>query len=123
LIFIICLKQIFLSTTQFGGHKKDLGVTAPECPTASAGLGRTIARKSSIGGLHVCAGGLDILKNFFNSQHEQHLQIVQITYNYFPANTHNRHVVSCQNFLKQLNKRNWVVNHCHLIDGDYLEMS
>jgi len=24
-IFIICLKQFFLSTTKFGGHKKDLG--------------------------------------------------------------------------------------------------
>jgi len=32
LIFIICLKQIFLSTTKFAGHKKDFGVTAPECP-------------------------------------------------------------------------------------------
>jgi len=28
----------------------------------SAGLGRTVTRKSSTGGLHVCAGGLDILK-------------------------------------------------------------
>jgi len=26
------------------------------------GLGRTVARKFSIGGLYVCAGGLDILK-------------------------------------------------------------
>jgi len=65
LIFIICLKQIFLSTTKFGVHKKDFWVTAPECPTVSAGLGRTVARKSSIGGLHVCAGGLDILKIYF----------------------------------------------------------
>jgi len=47
------------------GHKKDLGVTATEWPTVSAGLGRTVARKSSIGGLHVCAGGLDILKIYF----------------------------------------------------------
>ena len=64
LIFIICLKQIFLSTTKFGGHKKNLGVTATECLTVSAGLSRTVARKSSIGGLHVCAGGFDILKNY-----------------------------------------------------------
>jgi len=42
-------------------YKKDLGVTAP----VSAGLGRTVARKSSIGGLRVCAGGLDILKIYF----------------------------------------------------------
>jgi len=32
-----------VSTTKFGGHKKDSGVTAPECPTVSAGLGRTVA--------------------------------------------------------------------------------
>jgi len=25
------LKQIFLSTTKFGQHKKDLGVPAPDC--------------------------------------------------------------------------------------------
>jgi len=42
---------------------------------------------------------------------------------YFPANTHNRLVVYNQNILNQLNKRNWVVSHCHLIDCDYLEMS
>jgi len=65
LIFIICLKHIFLNTTKFGGHKKDLGVTAPEFSTVSAGLDRTVARKSSIGGLHICAGGLDILKLYF----------------------------------------------------------
>jgi len=32
LSFIICLKQIFLSSIKFGGHKKDLGVTPHECP-------------------------------------------------------------------------------------------
>jgi len=31
-------------------------------PPGSAGLGRTVARKSSIEDLHVCAGGLDVLK-------------------------------------------------------------
>jgi len=41
-----------------GGHKNDFGVNAP----VSAGLGRTVARKSSSGGLHVYAGGLGILK-------------------------------------------------------------
>jgi len=55
-------KTNFLSTTKFGGHKKDFRVTAPECSTVSAGLGRTVARKSFIGGLRVCAGELDILK-------------------------------------------------------------
>ena len=38
------------------------GETSPECPSVSAGLGKTVARKSSIGGLHVCAGRLDTLK-------------------------------------------------------------
>jgi len=46
-------------------YKKDLRVTSPECPTKSADLGRTVARKSSIAGLHVCARGLDILKILF----------------------------------------------------------
>jgi len=36
---IICLKQIFLSTTKFGGAQKDLGVTAPKFPLVSADLG------------------------------------------------------------------------------------
>jgi len=58
------LKQIFLSTTKFRGHKKDLGELPPNAPV-SAGLGKTVARKSSIGDLHVCAGGLDILKIYF----------------------------------------------------------
>jgi len=48
-----------------GGTKKDLGVAAPECRTVSAGLGKTVARKSSIGGLHISAGALDILKMYF----------------------------------------------------------
>jgi len=59
-------KTKFLSITKFWeGHKKELGVTAPEFPTVSAGLSRTVARKSSIEGLHICAGGLDILKIYF----------------------------------------------------------
>jgi len=40
-----------------GGHKKELDVTAPEYTLMSAGLGRTVARESSTGGLHICAGG------------------------------------------------------------------
>jgi len=44
------------------GEQKDMGVTAPACRPVSAGLGRSVARKSSIGGLHVYAVGLDILK-------------------------------------------------------------
>jgi len=42
-------KHIFLSTTNFGGHKKDLVVTAPGFSPVSAGLGRTVARKFSTG--------------------------------------------------------------------------
>jgi len=52
-----------------------------------------------------------------------YLQMVQINYKYFLANTHNRLVVSNEKLLNEFNKMNWVVNHCHLIDGDYLEMS
>ena len=33
-----------MSTAKVGGNKKGLGITAPECPTVSAGLGRTVAR-------------------------------------------------------------------------------
>ena len=76
----------------------------PECTTVSADLGRTVNRKSSIGGLHVFVGGLDILKKNFNSQHKQHLQIVQINYKKFPANAHNRLVVSNKNFCTNLTK-------------------
>jgi len=61
--FIICLKQIFLSTTKFVGAQKMFGGNCPRMPTPmSAGLGTTMAWKSSIWGLHVYAGGLDILK-------------------------------------------------------------
>jgi len=45
--------------------QKRFRVTVPKCPTVSAGLSRTIARKCSIGGLHVFVGGLDILKVYF----------------------------------------------------------
>ena len=55
----------FSRNNKIWGAQKYLGVTSPGRPTVSAGLGRTIARKSSIGGLHVCAGGLDILKIYF----------------------------------------------------------
>jgi len=55
-IFIICLKQIFLSTIQFGGSKKVMGVTAPNGPV-SVGLARTFARKSSIADILAYAGG------------------------------------------------------------------
>jgi len=62
-VFTICLKQIFLSTTNFGEAQKRFGGNCPLMPSpVSAGLGRTVARKSSISGLHVCAGRQDILK-------------------------------------------------------------
>jgi len=65
--FNIChmFETNFSERSKLWGHKKDLRVTATECPNVSAGLGRTVARKSSIVGLHVCAGGLDILKIHF----------------------------------------------------------
>jgi len=60
--FYHMFKTIFSEHNKILGHKKDLAVTAPKCPTASAILGRTVARKSSTGSLHVCAGGIGILK-------------------------------------------------------------
>jgi len=63
--FYHMLKTNFSKHNKIWGHKKDLGVTAFECSPVSAGLGRTVDRKSSIGGLHVCAEGLDILKIYF----------------------------------------------------------
>jgi len=50
-------KANFSEHNKIWGAQKDFGVTASECSTVSAGLGRTVARKSSIRGLHVCAGG------------------------------------------------------------------
>jgi len=64
-VFIICLKQIFLSTKTLGGTQNRFGGNVLRMPPVSAGLGMTIARKSSIGGLYVCAGGLDIPKIYF----------------------------------------------------------
>jgi len=54
--------NFFYAQQNLAGQKIDLGVTAPECPTLSEGLGRTVARKSYIGGLHICTGVLDTLK-------------------------------------------------------------
>jgi len=54
--------------TNFSEHNKIWEGTikvwshCPRMPPVSAGLGRTVARTSSIGGLHVCAVGIDILK-------------------------------------------------------------
>jgi len=57
--------------TNFSEHKKiwealkkNMGGNFPWMPPphVSAGLGRIVARKSSTGGLHVCAAGIDILK-------------------------------------------------------------
>jgi len=57
--------------TNFSEHnkiwsaQKRFGGTCSRLLSLSAGLGRTVARKPSIGGLHICAGGLDILKIYF----------------------------------------------------------
>jgi len=37
-VFILCLKQIFLGITQFGGAQKYLGVHCPRMPPAATGL-------------------------------------------------------------------------------------
>jgi len=57
---VFCLYHMF--ETNFSVHKKNLGITAPECLPMSAGLGRTVARKSCNGGFFKwglsCVGGL-----------------------------------------------------------------
>jgi len=55
----------FSEHNKIWGHKEDLGVTAHKFPTVCADLDRNVAKKSSIGGLHVSAGELDILKIYF----------------------------------------------------------
>jgi len=51
-------KNIWRSTKNIWGY-------LPLNASMSGGLGRTVARKYSIGDLHVCVGGLDILKIYF----------------------------------------------------------
>jgi len=110
--FVFChmFKTNFSEHNKIWGAQKRFGSNCPRMSLVSADLGKTVARKSFITGLRGCAGGLDILNIYtvFNSPHEQHLQIVQMKYTYFPSNTHNRLVVSNQKFLNKLNKRNWV---------------
>jgi len=121
--FIIYLKQFFLSTTKFEGHKEWFGGNCPRMPPCLRAWAESSPESLRWGSSYLCKGVRLSENSLFNSQHEQHLQIVQINYKYFPANTHKRRVVSNWYFLNQLNKRNCVINHCHLIDGDYLEMS
>jgi len=45
-VFITCLKQIFLGTTKFAGHKK-LGSTAPDCPPRGCGPGGRLPKLRS----------------------------------------------------------------------------
>jgi len=51
------LKTNFSEHNKIWGTQKRFGGNCRQIPSVSTGLGRTVARKSSIGGLHVCAGG------------------------------------------------------------------
>jgi len=51
-VFIICLKQIFLSTTKFGRAQKIWG----HCPPVSAGLSRTLPESLPLGASCLCRG-------------------------------------------------------------------
>jgi len=66
------------------GEKKDLGVTAPECPTVSAGLDRTVAKKSSTGGLHVCAGARHSENLFLIHNMDSICRLCKLNINIFP---------------------------------------
>jgi len=59
-------KTYFFENSKFWEAQKRFGDICPRMPPpVSAGLGRTAGRKSSIGGLHVCPGGLNIVKIYF----------------------------------------------------------
>jgi len=90
----------FLSTTKFEGHWTRM-------PPVSADLGRTVARKSSIGASCLCRGGKTFRKLIFNSQHAQHLQIEQI--NIFPKIAIIGSYFPNKNYLNELNKRNLII--------------
>jgi len=47
------LETNFSEHNKIWGAQKRFGVTAPDCCTVSASLGRTAARKSSNGGLNI----------------------------------------------------------------------
>jgi len=80
------------------GAQKTFGMKAKPTPNVASNL--PLGAFMFVQGLfvqgdrHCLCRGLDSLKICFNPQHEQHLQIVQINYKYFPANAHNRLVVS-----------------------------
>jgi len=86
-------KTFFWAQQNLGGRLKRFGGNCRRMPHRVCGPVQNRRQKVFHWGL-VCAGGLDILKFIFNSQHEHQLQIVQIKYKYFPANTHNGLVVS-----------------------------
>jgi len=54
---MIYLKQIFLSKTTFGGHKKYLGVTAPESPPCLGAWAEPLLETLLLGTLMLVQGG------------------------------------------------------------------
>jgi len=55
-------KTNFLSTTKVGALQKRFGGDYLRMAPVSTGLGRTVARTSSIEGLYVCAEGTDTVQ-------------------------------------------------------------
>jgi len=56
-VFIISLKQIFLSTTKFAGNKIDLGVASPECPPCLRAWAEPSAESLPLGAFMFVQGG------------------------------------------------------------------
>jgi len=54
--FYHMFKTNFFEHKKIWGPQKRFGGTSSECTPVSAGLGTAVARKSSTGGIHVCAG-------------------------------------------------------------------
>jgi len=74
----------FSEHNKFVGHKKIWG-NCLRMPPMSAGLGRTVARKSSIGGLHVCARGARHSENLYLIHNMKSIcRLCKIIINIFP---------------------------------------
>jgi len=84
----------FLTKTKFERHKKDLEVSGHECSPCLRAWTEPSPESLPLGPSYLCWEARHSQKFIFNSQHEQHLQIVQINYTNFLANARNRLVVS-----------------------------
>ena len=76
--------QVRNQVLRFGGHKKDLGVTAPECPAVSAGLGRTAARVFHWGHSYLLKGVRHSENLFLIHNMNSNCRLCKVIMNVFP---------------------------------------